>query len=175
MTAMASIRRCVRGTNLSYGSIAEWLELVYRIGGNIRASRRHSNRCDQLYRSLTLNDIRFNHDLFALEACERLFNHARGAGDVPSGHGLQRALTRAEIGARCWLKPATGSMRCAATAQIAHAPKVRASILRASPPPRSSASSSNTRTLIPSIACGPNAPGAWRTAPAFPSGGRLRP
>jgi hypothetical protein len=98
MIAIASIRRGVRGTNISYASIAEWLKLVYRIGGNIRASRRHSNRCDRLYRSLSIGDIRFSRDISALEACERLFNRARGAGDIPSGHGLQRALTRAEIG-----------------------------------------------------------------------------
>jgi hypothetical protein len=97
MTAMASARRCLRGTNLS--SLAEWLELVYRIVERIKASRGHYNRCDRLYRSLTVNDIRFSRDIAALEARERLFNRARGAGDVPSGHGLQRALTRAEIGA----------------------------------------------------------------------------
>lgn len=99
MNAMASTRRCVRGTNFSHASLIEWLELVYLIGGRIKASREHYNRCDRLYRSLSVNDIRFSRDIPALEACERLFNHARGAGDVPSGHGLQRALTRAEIGA----------------------------------------------------------------------------
>jgi hypothetical protein len=98
MIAMASTRRCVRGTNQSHASLSEWLELVYRFGGRIRASRKHYNRCERLYRSLCVADIRFSRDMSALEACERLFNRARGAGDVPSGYGLQRALTRAEIG-----------------------------------------------------------------------------
>jgi Zincin-like metallopeptidase len=41
MTAASSIRRCVRGTNLSYASLAEWLALVYCIGGRTQCSRRH--------------------------------------------------------------------------------------------------------------------------------------
>jgi hypothetical protein len=60
---------------------------------------RHYGRCARLYRSLRANDIRSSRDLAALEGCERLFNRARGAGDIPFGYGLQRALTRADIGA----------------------------------------------------------------------------
>jgi hypothetical protein len=98
MTA-ASIRRSVRGTNLSYASLAEWLDLVTRIGGRIRCSRAHYNRCGRLYRSLRVNDIRASRDISALAGCERLFHRARGAADVPFGHGLQRELSRAEISA----------------------------------------------------------------------------
>jgi hypothetical protein len=99
MTAAAYARRSVRGTNLGYASLAEWLALVYRIGGRIQASRPHYRRCRQLYRSLRVGDIRSNHDIPTLEACERLFDRARRAGDVPCGRGLQRELTRSEIGA----------------------------------------------------------------------------
>jgi hypothetical protein len=106
MTA-PSIRRPVRGTNLAHASLAEWLDLVFRIGGRIRCARSHYDRCARshydrcarLYRSLGAGAIRSSRDIAALEACERLFNRARGAGDVPSGYGLQRAFTRAEIGA----------------------------------------------------------------------------
>jgi hypothetical protein len=98
MTA-PSIRRSVRGTNLAYASLAEWLDLVHRIGGRIRCARAHYDRCARLYRSLGTGDIRSSQDIAALEACERLFNRARGAGDIPSGYGLQRAFTRAAIGA----------------------------------------------------------------------------
>jgi hypothetical protein len=97
MTAAAN-RRSVRGTSLAYGSIAEWLDLVYRIGGKIRCSSAHYRRCRQLYRSLRIGDIRSSRDLRTLEACERLFNQARGPGDVPPGRGLQREFSRAEIG-----------------------------------------------------------------------------
>jgi hypothetical protein len=99
MTAAASIRRSVRGTNLGYASLAEWLDLVTRIGGRIQCSRAHYNRCGRLYRSLPVDDIRASRDIPTLGACERLFDRARGAADVPSGHGLQRELSRAEIGA----------------------------------------------------------------------------
>ena len=68
MTA-AAIRRSVRGTNLAYGSIAEWLDLVYRIGGKIQCSSDHYRRCRQLYRSLCIGDIRTSRDLCTLEAC----------------------------------------------------------------------------------------------------------
>lgn len=93
----AARRRSVRGTNLTYATVAEWLDLVYRIGGRIQYSRAHYNRCRRLYRSLRTGDIRANCDLRALEACERLFNRARSAGDVPPGCGLQREFSRAEI------------------------------------------------------------------------------
>jgi hypothetical protein len=95
----ATVRRSVRGTNLAYASLAEWLELVYRICGQIRCSSAHYRRCSRLYRSLRTGDIRASRDLRTLEACERLFNHARGPGDVPPGLGLQREFSRAEIGA----------------------------------------------------------------------------
>jgi hypothetical protein len=99
MTADRSTRRSVRGTNPGYASLAEWLQLVYRIGGRIQCSRRHHSRCGRLYRSLSIADFRASRDIPALEACAQLFNRARGAGDVPSGSGLQRELSRAEIGA----------------------------------------------------------------------------
>ena len=99
MTGAASTRRSVRYTNLSYSSLVEWLALVYRIGGQIRCSRAHYDRCGRLYRSLRIDDIRSSRDIPTLEACERLFNRARGAADIPAGRGLQRELTRAEIGA----------------------------------------------------------------------------
>lgn len=99
MTAVADARRSVCGTNLGYASLAEWLALAYSIGGRIRASRSHYRRCRQLYRSLRVGDIRSNRDIPALEACERLFDRARRGGDVPWGRGLQRELTRSEIGA----------------------------------------------------------------------------
>jgi hypothetical protein len=92
-------RRSVRGTNLGYASLAEWLALVTRIGGRIRPSRSHYDRCGRLYRNLRAGDIRCSRDVAALEGCESLFDRARGAGDVPAGRGLQRVLTRAEIGA----------------------------------------------------------------------------
>jgi hypothetical protein len=95
----AANRRLVCGTNLAYGSLAEWLELVYRIGGRIQSSSAHYNRCRRLYRGLRPGDIRASRDLRTLEACERLFNRARRPGDVPRGHGLQREFSRAEIGA----------------------------------------------------------------------------
>ena len=98
MTAAKSGCRAVPGTNIVYGSLAEWLDLVYRIGGRIRCSRSHYNRCRRLYRSLCIADIRLCRDMAALEACERLFNRARSGGDVPAGHGLQREFSRAEIG-----------------------------------------------------------------------------
>jgi hypothetical protein len=97
MTA-ATNRRSVRGTSLAYGSIAEWLDLVYRIGGKIRYSSAHYRRCRQLYRSFRIGDIRSSRDLCTLKACELLFNQACGPGDVPPGRGLQREFTRAEIG-----------------------------------------------------------------------------
>jgi hypothetical protein len=97
MTAAAN-RRSVRGTSLAYGSIAEWLDLVYRIGGKIQYSSAHYRRCRQLYRSLSIGDIRSSRDLRTLEACEHLFNQARRPGDIPPGRGLQREFTRAEIG-----------------------------------------------------------------------------
>jgi hypothetical protein len=99
MTAAPSHGRLVRGTNLAYASVGEWLDLVDRIGARIRCSRSHYDRCARLYRSLHAADIHASRDLAALEGCERLFNRARGAGDIPSGYGLQRALTRADIGA----------------------------------------------------------------------------
>lgn len=86
------------GTNISYGSVAEWVDLVYRIGGRIEPSQRHYTRCRRLYHSLYVSDIRSSRDIQALEACERLFDHARGFYDVPSGRGLQREVSRAEIG-----------------------------------------------------------------------------
>jgi hypothetical protein len=92
-------RRTVRGTNLGYASLAEWLTLVYRVGGHIQCSQRHYSRCRRLYRSLRAADIRASRDIGALESCEQLFDHARYVGDVPSGRGLQRELTRTEIGA----------------------------------------------------------------------------
>ncbi|MGA8758142.1 MAG: hypothetical protein WB611_17770 [Stellaceae bacterium] len=94
----AVTRRRVRGTNLTYASLAEWLDLVYRIGGRIRCSSSHYHRCRRLYRSLTLDDLRRSRDPTALERCERLFDQARRAGDIPSGRGLQREFTRSEIG-----------------------------------------------------------------------------
>jgi hypothetical protein len=99
MTGAAFARRSVPGTNLGYSSLAGWLELVTRIGGRIRCSQPHYTRSGRLYRSLRVNDIRSSRDIAALEGCERLFQRARGAGDVPCGRGLQRELTRAEIGA----------------------------------------------------------------------------
>jgi hypothetical protein len=98
MTALAVTRRRVRGTNLSYASLAEWLELVYRVGGRIRCSASHYHRCRRPYRSLYIDDIRRSRDLAVLERCERLFDQARRAGDVPPGRGLQREFTRSEIG-----------------------------------------------------------------------------
>jgi hypothetical protein len=98
MTGAKSGRRAVPGTNISYGSVAEWVDLVYRIGGRIEPSQRHYTRCRRLYRSLYVSDIRSSRDIQALEACERLFDHARGIYDVPSGRGLQREFSRAEIG-----------------------------------------------------------------------------
>lgn len=98
MSSAVTRRRSVPGTNLGYGSIAEWLSLVYRIGGRIEPSQRHYTRCRRLYRSLYAGDIRSSRDIQALEICERLFDRARGAYDVPSGRGLQRELTRTEIG-----------------------------------------------------------------------------
>jgi hypothetical protein len=95
----ATVRRSVRGTNLAYASLAEWLELVYRICGRIRCSSAHDRRCSRLYRSLRTGDIRASRDLRTLEACERLFNQARGPGDIPPGRGLQREFSRPEIGA----------------------------------------------------------------------------
>jgi hypothetical protein len=92
-------RHSVRGTNLSYPSLAEWLALVTRIGGRIRPSRSHYDRCARLYRSLRAGDIRSSRDVSALEGCASLLDRARGAGDVPCGRGLQREITRAEIGA----------------------------------------------------------------------------
>jgi hypothetical protein len=89
----------VRGTTLAYASVREWLDLVYRIGGHLRCSHSHYDRCGRLYRSLRADDIRSSRDLAALEGCERLFNRARGAADIPFGYGLQRALTRPDIGA----------------------------------------------------------------------------
>jgi hypothetical protein len=53
--------------------------------------RSHYDRCARLYRSLRSDDIRSSRDLAALEGCERLFNRARGAADIPFGYGLQRA------------------------------------------------------------------------------------
>jgi hypothetical protein len=94
---MTAARR-VRGTNLAYAALAEWLGLVYRIGGRIKPSRAHYDRCSRLYRSLRIEDIRFSRDIPALEACEQLFNRARAAADVPSGRGLQREFSRSEIG-----------------------------------------------------------------------------
>jgi hypothetical protein len=98
MTAAAPQGRPVRGTNISYRSLAEWVDLVYRIGSRIRPSRAHYRRCRALYRSLGIGDLRHSRDIIALEACERLFERARQAGDVPAGRGLQREFTRAEIG-----------------------------------------------------------------------------
>jgi hypothetical protein len=89
----------VRGTDLAYASVGEWLALVYRIGGRIRCSTSHYRRCARVYRSLFIADIRECRDVPALEACENLFDRARGTADIPCGHGLQRALTRPEIGA----------------------------------------------------------------------------
>jgi hypothetical protein len=80
MTTGALPRRRVRGTNLSYASLADWLELVYRVGARIECSRRHYTRCRRLYRSLYAGDIRASRDIRSLEACERLFNRARGFG-----------------------------------------------------------------------------------------------
>jgi hypothetical protein len=91
--------RHVRGTNIAYSSVREWLALVYEIGSQINPSTRHYQRCAALYGSLGADDLRDCRDLGALEACERLFAGARGPCDVPAGHGLQRELTRADIGA----------------------------------------------------------------------------
>jgi hypothetical protein len=99
MTPAVSTRHSVRGTNLGYATLAEWLDLVYRIGGRIQCSTAHYKRCSRLYRSLQIADIRTSRDVSALARCERLFNRARGANEVPSGRGLQRELSRAEIGA----------------------------------------------------------------------------
>jgi hypothetical protein len=99
MTPAGSIRRSVRGTNLGYATLAEWLDLVHHIGGRIQCSAAHYKRCGRLYRSLRVADIRSSRDIPALEGCEQLFTRARGPGDIPSGHGLQRELSRAEIGA----------------------------------------------------------------------------
>jgi hypothetical protein len=130
-------RRSVRGTNLGYASLAEWLALVTRIGGRIRPSRSHYDRCGRLYRSLRAGDIRCSRDVAALEGCEACLI-ARGAGDVPAGRGLQRVMTRAEIGALLVETRNRLDVRAAA-APTDHAPKVLASIPRASPMPRSSA------------------------------------
>jgi hypothetical protein len=81
MTAASSIRHCVRGTNLSYASLAEWLDLVYRIGGRIQCSRTHYSRFGRLYRNLGAGDIRASRDIPTLAVCERLFHRARGAGE----------------------------------------------------------------------------------------------
>ena len=99
MTPAVSTRHSVRGTNLGCATLAEWLDLVYRIGGQVQCSAAHYKRCGRLYRSLQIADIRTSRDVSALARCERLFNRARGANEVPSGRGLQRELSRAEIGA----------------------------------------------------------------------------
>jgi hypothetical protein len=99
MTPAVSTRRTVSCTNLGCATLAEWLDLVYRIGGQVQCSAAHYKRCGRLYRSLRVDDIRASRDITALERCEQLFNRARGAGDVPFGRGLQRELSRAEIGA----------------------------------------------------------------------------
>jgi hypothetical protein len=98
MTTIAN-RRSVGGTNQAYASVAEWLDLVYRIGGRIKCSSAYYRRCSRFYRSLRAGDIRASRDICSLEACERLFNQARRPGDVPAGRGLQCEFTRAEIGA----------------------------------------------------------------------------
>lgn len=91
--------RHVRGTNLHYRSLREWVALVFEIGGKIKCSTAHYRRCAQLYRSLVANDLRNSFDVVALRQCERLFNGARYPGDIPQGYGLRRVLRRSDIGA----------------------------------------------------------------------------
>ena len=45
---VAIARRSVRGTNLSYASLAEWLAFIYRIGEQIKLSRTHYARQEKL-------------------------------------------------------------------------------------------------------------------------------
>jgi hypothetical protein len=130
--------RLVRGTNLAYGSVRQWVALVYQVGGPVRCSSPHYNRCALLYRSLGAADLRICRDLGALEACEDLFDRARSPCDAPAGWGLQRELSRADLGA-CWSRPETGSPRCARAGPIAmHDRRARASIPADCPTARSS-------------------------------------
>jgi hypothetical protein len=55
--------RLVRGTNLAYGSVRQWVALVYQVGGPVRCSSPHYNRCALLYRSLGAADLRICRDL----------------------------------------------------------------------------------------------------------------
>jgi hypothetical protein len=91
--------RQVSGTNLPYSSVAGWLDLVYRVGSQPRASTPFYQRCRLLYRSLRLDDIRACRDLAALAGLEQLFDRARHWQDLPAGYGLQRVMARSEIGA----------------------------------------------------------------------------
>lgn len=89
--------RKVPCTRLSWESLSGWLDLVFEVGGVIRCSRVHYERCDLLYGSLQLADILFCSDLTALERAEDLFDRAR-YNDVPSGRGLGRVWTREHLG-----------------------------------------------------------------------------
>ena len=74
---------------------------VYRIGRRTRCSRSHYDRCARLDRRLRAGDIRSSRDIRALEACERLFNRAHGAGDVPAGRGLNANSPAPRSGCLC--------------------------------------------------------------------------
>jgi hypothetical protein len=90
------VERKVEGTNLSWSNLAQWLDLVERVGGILRASSEHYRRVERLYRSLTLADLRTETDAAALAKAQQLFDRGR-YNDVPV-RGLRRVFDRAEIG-----------------------------------------------------------------------------
>lgn len=90
--------RRIEATRLVWSSLREWLILVLVEGGSCRASTPAHARCDRLYRSLTVQDIRATRDVEALEFAASMFDHARH-GEVPSGRGLRRCFSRGELGA----------------------------------------------------------------------------
>ena len=99
MTAPPVTPRRVRGTNLAYASLAEWLD-----------SRLPHRRADPLLIIVIITAAvgfiaALPLTMFAeaaiqprSNAANSLFDQARRAGDIPSGHGLQREFNRSEIG-----------------------------------------------------------------------------
>lgn len=91
--------RAIIGTRLAWSTPREWLALVYREGDRCRCSTPAFDRCDRLYRSLRVEDIRSCRDVGALAGIERLFDLGRRLGPRPYGREIWRALPRASLGA----------------------------------------------------------------------------
>lgn len=86
-------RVVVRGTNLSWGTLAEWIALAETEGDRVIASRRHYRRVEALYHSLRVEDLWRCTDPAVLRRVSRFFEGRNGVF-----HGPERCIVPIGLG-----------------------------------------------------------------------------